>query len=194
MRSRLTVLIGAASFLAVFPAISVPALGSALAASSGTPARTQSAASETAGGPGQVKAAEVLSASEGPAQPASTPQCYPNQCDYAGTDGRSQCFDVAQQTITNWDDIPGFPNARCRNVDESFFNNTLGTIRLHYHPMNIDNGGAWVCIDAGVYIPDLGIYTFNNGAGLDGYGHPVENDVGGSTWASGFNDCTNGIG
>jgi hypothetical protein len=194
MRRHLTVLIGAASVLAVFPAISVPALDSALAASSGPSARAQSAASQTAVGPAKVNATGVLFASEGRAQPASTPHCYPNQCDYAGTDGLSPCFNVAQKTIINWDNIPGFPNARCRNVDESFFNNTLGTIRLHYHPMNIDGGGAWVCIDAGVYIPDLGIYTFNNGAGLDGYGHPVENDVGGSTWASGFNDCTNGIG
>ena len=43
-------------------------------------------------------------------------------------------------------------------------------------------GGAWACIDACVYIPNLGIYAFNNGSGTDGYGSPVENDVGGSTW------------
>ena len=194
MRRHLAVLIGAASILAMSSAIAIPALGSASAAYAAPSARADSAIPQAAVGPANVNAAWVLLASEGRAQSASTPHCYPNQCDYPGTGGGLPCFNVAQQTITNWNSIPGFPNARCRNVDESFFNNTLGTVRLHYHPMNIDGGGAWVCIDAGVYIPNLGIYTFNNGPGTDGYGSPVENDVGGSTWASGFTDCSNGIG
>lgn len=111
-------------------------------------------------------------------------------CDYRTPNSDNWCFVVDAQTITNWDSIPGDSSARCRNVDESFFNAGYAAIRLHYHPMNADGGGAWVCVPAGDYVSNLSGYTFNNGAGDDGYGAPVENDVGGDTYGG---TCSNPI-
>lgn len=114
------------------------------------------------------------------ATPAN-PQCYGTQCDYAGTDGNDYCFVAEPGNITNWDDIP-YSTAQCRNVDESFYNNTEGVIRLYYHPLNVDGGGAWACIPIGDYISDLSGDVFNNGPNEPGYHSTVWNDVGGSTY------------
>jgi len=112
-------------------------------------------------------------------------------CDYYTPDSNDWCFVVDAQTITNWDDIPG-SSAQCRNVDESFDNAADGAIRLHYHPMNIDDGGAWVCIPTYTYLSDLSGYVFNNGSGDQGYGDPVWSDVGGNTFNYG-GTCSNPI-
>jgi hypothetical protein len=65
-------------------------------------------------------------------------------------------------------------------------------VRLFYHPLNEDNGGAWACIDFNQEIPNLAGYTFNNGVGDPGYGDTVYRDAAGVTVSS--NRCSKPIG
>lgn len=144
----------------------------------------------------QVTQNDMLNAiSARAAAPATAPQCYGTECDYYTPDSNDWCFVVEPQTITNWDDVPGDAAAACRNVDESFYNSNSGVVRLYYHPLNIDSGGAWACVPAYTYLSDLAGYVFNNGPNAPGYGQAVWNNVGGSTYDWGgtcLNPITNG--
>jgi hypothetical protein len=88
----------------------------------------------------------------------------------------------------------------CRNADESVENgialcgpppNNKCAVRIYYHPLNIDGGGAHACIPYGVDIPNLSGYTFNSGPGEPGYGQPIWNNAGGLTISN--SACSNPI-
>ncbi len=54
----------------------------------------------------------------------------------------------------------------CRNIDESFWNNTDAPVRLYYGP---DYEAPWICFDAGFKTDSLSGYWFNNGAGASNH-------------------------
>jgi hypothetical protein len=102
-------------------------------------------------------------------------------CDFSETSGNDLCF-VADSGISNWG-VYG-----CRNIDESFANETGGLMRLYYSP---DHHGAWACVNNGWYSNDMNkdIYTFDNGSGDAGYGQEIWDNVASNTTASG--SCSN---
>ena len=55
----------------------------------------------------------------------------------------------------------------CRNIDESFWNNTDAPVRLYYGP---SWASPWICFDAGFRTNDLSGYWFNSGGGASLYG------------------------
>jgi len=54
----------------------------------------------------------------------------------------------------------------CRNIDESFWNNTNAPVRLYYGP---DYEAPWICFDAGFRTNSLAGYWFDNGAGASNH-------------------------
>lgn len=75
----------------------------------------------------------------------------------------------------------------CRNVDESVVNNmSSGKARLYYSP---NQGGAWICIDAGSVINVASSFIFDQGSGLAGYGATLNNDVASLEEVTGNTSC-----
>jgi hypothetical protein len=54
----------------------------------------------------------------------------------------------------------------CRNIDESFWNNTNAPVRLYYGP---DWESPWICFDKGFKTDNLSPYWFNNGGGASNH-------------------------
>jgi|HubBroStandDraft_3_1064219.scaffolds.fasta_scaffold266491_2 hypothetical protein len=54
----------------------------------------------------------------------------------------------------------------CRNIDESFWNNTDAPVRLYYGP---SWASPWICFDAGFRTNDLSPYWFNSGGGASNH-------------------------
>jgi Peptidase inhibitor family I36 len=54
----------------------------------------------------------------------------------------------------------------CRNIDESFWNNTDAPVRLYYGP---SWASPWICFDAGFRTNDLSGYWFNSGGGASNH-------------------------
>ena len=105
-----------------------------------------------------------------------------NACVWAGNNF-TEAFLITYPGATQWGP-PGF-----RNVDESFYNNSLYSVRLYYSP---GEKGAWVCIKPNTTISDINSsYVFNNGSGDSGYDSPLRNDVASSSMTT--KTCTNPI-
>jgi hypothetical protein len=125
---------------------------------------------------------EHLTSRSVPALAAATP-CQGFYCDFRSTGYSSLCFE-SQGNNTNWNNN----SLNCRNHDESIANDTGFYLRLYYGP---NASGAWVCLGIGEPKSNLAGIKFNNGNGLSGYGHDVENNVASSYLSQGR--CTNGI-
>ena len=54
----------------------------------------------------------------------------------------------------------------CRNIDESFWNNTDAPVRLYYGP---SWASPWICFDAGFRTNNLSPYWFNSGGGASNH-------------------------
>jgi hypothetical protein len=158
-------------------AASLPAAAAATTAPAQASAPSAAALALSAGAPAAVA---LTRAGATNAVPRSHPvSCQGFFCIYTGLSYTGiNCSGLVTETDTS-----------CRNEDESFANDAddcgpgseaACTVRLFYHPLNEDNGGAWACIDFNQEIPNLAGYTFNNGVGDPGYGDTVYRDAAGS--------------
>jgi hypothetical protein len=159
-----------------------------------------SAVTVSRGGPALVSASADTASlpaglSAGAAAPGSVPQ-IPSQCGAMWCVFVERGYHGASCTGTGNRTDLGY----CRNADRSVTNeiancgappNNSCSLRLYYHPLNVDGGGAHVCIPYGVNIPDLSGYDFNSGPGEPGYGYPVFDDAGGLTLS--HSPCTNPV-
>lgn len=185
-RVRLIAAVAALSMASIFGLVAASP-----AAVSATRVPAHASAPRAAADPLAVGTSAAGARSRSSATRAIPSGCVGWWCIFEGTGYHgTACTGVTNETDTS-----------CRNLDESFVNDASDcgpnpyyqcTVRLYYHPLNVDNGGAWACIDFGKEISNLSGYTFNDGIGDSGYGASVWRDAAGVTVSS--SACTNPIG
>jgi hypothetical protein len=147
-----------------------------------SPAAAATQGANEAGLPGS--AALPASAAAGSAAQAPARMACPSfYCDFRNTGYTNQCFN-SQGEQTNWG------NFGCRNVDESFRNESAFAVRLWFSP---NFGGAHVCIEPQHGMANMANYTFNSGSGRSGFGSTLNNNVASSSLDV-PGACTNPIG
>jgi len=166
MRNTARLVTGITAALMVISLVS-PATAAVGARSAGAAIHSASAVTAAA----QAHAAGVEQAGTCPSHLGQT-----FYCDYARTGFLSECLTVSGND-SNW--------GSCRNVDESFINNTNEYVRLWFGP---NFGDPHACLNPGRAISNLAGFVFNSGSGA---GAPIENNVASSTEST--SKCTNPI-
>jgi hypothetical protein len=100
-------------------------------------------------------------------------------CIFKGTNGTGAVLAHS----TSW---PVTYNDAFRNKDESIANRTKGAVRFYY---SLHYGGAWVCLNSGMYSNDVAPYAFNNGPDKPGYSRQIWHNIASIGVTSG--KCTN---